>query len=111
MLGYVYLVVEWDKIEKDNNPVKIGVTTGSIEKRIKKLQTGNSSELYVLKYFKSIKPFTLEKMLHLHYFKYKGIGEWFNLTDEEVMKFENICKEKEEIIKILKENEYYDTRF
>jgi hypothetical protein len=107
MSGYVYLIIEWDKIENGNNPVKIGVTKGSIENRLKKLQTGNSSELCILKHFKSIKPFTLEKMLHLHYFKNRGTGEWFNLTDEEIIKFESVCNEKEEIIKLLTENECY----
>jgi hypothetical protein len=105
--GYVYLIVEYDKIEEDKNPVKIGVTTGTIENRIKKLQTGNASELYVLRYFKSEKPFMLEKMLHLHYHNRRTNGEWFNLTDQEVLSFNSICQEKENIIKLLYENNYY----
>jgi hypothetical protein len=109
MAGYVYLVVEWDKIEKDNNPCKIGATNGSIENRIKKLQTGNASELHMLNYFKSEYPFKLEKMLHSYYNKHRGHGEWFNLTDEIILNFENVCKEKEKIIKLLKEeNHFYE---
>ena len=39
--GYVYLLCE----NGDNELYKIGVTSGSIENRIKKLQTGNGNKL------------------------------------------------------------------
>ena len=106
-MGYIYLIVERDNIEGNKNPVKIGVTTGSIEKRIKKLQTGNNSELHLISSFKTNYPFKLEKMLHLHYHRYRGNGEWFNLTDEEVLNFKNVCEEKENVIQILKKDNYY----
>ena len=106
--GYVYLVVEWDRIEENLVPCKIGVTQGSIENRIKKLQTGNSSNLHTFTYFKSDHVFKLEKMLHRHYHKYNTSGEWFNFPDDIVMRFKSTCEENENLIKfLLKENYYY----
>lgn len=101
--GWVYLIAEWNNIEPDKNPVKIGVTTGDIEKRLKKLQTGNASELIIVGKFRSEMPFRLEKMLHVIYINKRRIGEWFILTDEEVINFSKLCKEKEEILKSLDE--------
>jgi len=108
MSGFVYLILEWDKIEENLVPSKIGVTRGCIEKRIKKLQTGNTSNLHLFTHFKSEHPFRLEKMLHNHYQKYKTNGEWFNLPNETVLGFKTICEEKEELIKfLLKENHFF----
>jgi len=105
-MAYVYLVVEWDRIEKDKIPCKIGVTTGSIEKRIKKLQTGNASNLHLVAYHKTDTPFKIERMLHSHYSQKRACGEWFNLTDEDILKFNKVCDKKEEIIELLKSNTY-----
>jgi hypothetical protein len=108
MCAYIYLIVEWDRIEENLVPSKIGVTRGSIERRIKKLQTGNNSNLHMFTYFKSEHPFRLEKMLHRHHQKYKTNGEWFNLPNESVLNFKTVCEEKEELIKfLLRENYFY----
>jgi len=111
MNGHLYLIVEWDRIEEDVIPCKIGVTRGCIQKRIKKLQTGNNSNLYMFDFFKSEHPFKLEKMIHRHYHKYNTNGEWFNLPNDVVMKFKSLCEEKEKLINfLLKENYYYGKR-
>ena len=41
--GYVYVLGDFTKA----NIYKIGVTRGNVEKRIKKLQTGNSGEIFL----------------------------------------------------------------
>ena len=111
-IGYVYLIVEWDNIKEDFVPCKIGVTKGSIEKRIKKLQTGNNSNLHLQFYFKSDYPYKLEKMLHRHYHQYRNNGEWFNLPNDSIMTFTTICEEKETLIKFLiKENHFYGKQY
>lgn len=46
--GYVYLICD-----PANNTYKIGVTRNLKSKRLKKLQTGNSTELHICKYYKS----------------------------------------------------------
>ena len=61
--GYVYLIGSVD----DKKRFKIGVTRGEVEKRLKKLQTGNPEQLYVRHKYKTSSPFKLEKMLHTVY--------------------------------------------
>lgn len=101
--GYVYLLADIDR----EKTYKIGVTRGDINKRIKKLQTGNSGEIYVVKYFKTKIPFFIEKHLHFKYFKENIRNEWFKLDDEEVFKFTKHCEDIEEIYNIMKDNEFF----
>ena len=105
--GYVYLIAEWDRMEEDKNPVKIGFTRDSIENRMKELQTGNSSGLHVLSWFETKNPLRLEKMLHLHYFKSKINREWFLFSDRDVLDFKKICEYKEKVIELLKRENCY----
>ena len=101
--GYVYLLCD---LEKDRI-YKIGVTRGDIEKRIKKLQTGNSGEIFLVNYHKTKIPFFVESKLHLFYNKTKIRNEWFSLTDEEVFEFKNKCLLAEEIYETLKDNPFF----
>ncbi len=100
--GTVYLICDVEK-----NLYKIGVTTGSIENRMKKLQTGNGTELLLVNSFDCDYPFRLEKMLHLHFYKQKVLNEWFDLTDGEALSFINICEEKDKLIKTLMDNPFF----
>ena len=59
--GYVYLLCDLDR----ERTYKIGVTRGDINKRIKKLQTGNAGEIHLVNYHKSEKPFFIEKCMNL----------------------------------------------
>lgn len=102
--GYVYLIGEWSN---DKNHYKIGVTGGAIESRMKKLQTGNSNELAIVKYFQTKDYFKLEKLLHNHYFKNKIINEWFELNDDEVKSFLSVCEKYQKTIDYLLENNYF----
>jgi len=100
--GYVYLLSE-----SDNEGIyKIGVTRGSIENRIKALQTGNSNEISIRKYYKTEMPFLLEKKLHEHHIGSKISGEWYLLTDDEVLNFENECSDLEKMINSLSDNPF-----
>lgn len=102
-MGYIYLINEWNT---DN--YKIGVTKAkSLDKRKLELQTGNSSELIIIKYFITDNPYQLEKLLHRHYHNKNIINEWFVLTDEEVMDFINVCIKYNDILNFIKkENEF-----
>lgn len=101
--GYVYLLCDLDR----ERTYKIGVTRGDINKRIKKLQTGNAGEIHLVNYHKSEKPFFIEKKLHLFYNKTNIRNEWFTLTDEEAMNFKNNCLKAEEIYEALKDNPFF----
>ena len=103
-MGYVYLIGEIDNKGK----YKIGSTRAKdIKKRLKQLQTGNSSELFIKESYETEHPFKLEKMLHNHFKSSSLIGEWFELSESDTEAFRGICEEKEKIISCLKDNPFY----
>ena len=101
--GFVYLLADTEK----PGIYKIGVTRGSIARRIKKLQTGNSGEIYICRYFRTDHPFFIEKQLHKRYCYNNVMNEWFELTDEQVFEFENTCRFYENIIEEMKDNPFF----
>ena len=103
MGGYVYLICDYTR----ERTYKIGVTCGKIENRMKKLQTGNSGELVLIKYYQTETPYYLEKQLHQH-FKTKNImNEWFLLSDDDVKDFHKTCDRFESYKEILKNNPFF----
>ena len=102
--GYIYLIGETD----NPNHYKIGFTRSTdIEKRKKKLQTGNSNELFIKYTFFSNNVTKLEKMLHSHYRNYHTINEWFEISDNETNNFIEICEKYKKIIDALKDNPFF----
>ena len=103
-MPFVYLIGE---INNDNT-FKIGVTKHKdISKRIAELQTGNSQELYIKNYFETKYPYKLEKMLHRHYQNKNILNEWFELSNEDVKDFNNICLIYNDILNSLKDNPFF----
>ena len=103
-MGYVYLIGEIESPGK----YKIGSTRAKkVETRLKQLQTGNSSELYIKDSFETEHPFKLEKMLHNHFVDKALIGEWFELSNDDTEAFRCICEEKMRVIESLKDNPFY----
>lgn len=102
-MAFVYLIGE----RNNPNMFKIGSTRKkNIIERLKQLQTGNPEELYIKEYFETSKPFLLENMLHRHYFKENTFNEWFELDDEKIKGFNDVCKKYQNIIESLKNNSY-----
>jgi hypothetical protein len=102
-MGYVYLFLEVDK--SGNEAFKIGITKNDPEKRIKQLQTGNSSKLSLLKFYESNNYLKVEQWLHRKYnSKTEADNEFRILTDEEVMSFLEDCKKADETISFMKAN-------
>ena len=103
-MGYVYLIGEMD----NKGRYKIGSTKAKdVNKRLKQLQTGNSSELLIKESYETEHPFKLEKMLHNHFKSSNLIGEWFELSESDTEAFKRVCEEKEKIISSLKDNPFY----
>ena len=103
-MGYVYLIGEIGK----EGRYKIGSTKAkNVNKRLKQLQTGNSSELFIKESYETEHPFKLEKMLHNHFKSSNLIGEWFELSKSDIEAFKGVCEEKEKIISSLKYNPFY----
>ena len=106
-MGSVYLLGD----SKKEDIFKIGVTRGDIKKRIKKLQTGNGGEIYLVSHYETEHPFLMEKMLHTKFFGGKVLNEWFELTAEEVISFKKTCEELQETINALADNYYFQKKY
>ena len=100
-MGYVYLIHD-----TDNDTYKIGVTK-DLNKRIKSLQTGNSSELKLIESFRTDYPFRLETMLHRNFEQYRELNEWFRIPKDIVYDFKNKCIVFNKIILSLKDNPHF----
>jgi hypothetical protein len=96
-MGFVYLLTN------DYNHYKIGITTRTIEKRLKELQTGNSEKIDIIKSFKTDHYFAVESWLHRKFKSKRLEGEWFDLDDSIISEFDNMCKEIESTVILLKE--------
>ena len=102
MCVYIYLICD-----PVTETYKIGVTRNLNSNRIKKLQTGNSSELHIINTYKCNYPFRLEKMLHGIFANKRILNEWFKLEHNDVVNFKNICEEINNIILSLKDNPFF----
>ena len=100
MKGYVYLLT-------DGEFFKIGVTKGSIEKRIKKLQTGNPDNIAIVNYHHTEYPFKMESALHSKYANKRINNEWFNLSLNDVTSFKQECEKIDYIFEQLKDNPFF----
>lgn len=102
--GYIYLIGE----QGEKNRYKIGFTRDKdIEKRMKKLQTGNSNELFIKHIFFSPQVTKLEKMLHFRYSNNHAINEWFEMSDNDVIDFPNVCSKYQQIIDSMSSNPFF----
>jgi hypothetical protein len=106
--GYVYLIIEGDQHGEEK--YKIGITKNDPQERLKKLKTGNSGDLSVLKTYRSKNYKKIEKWLHRKYKAQRTLSnnEFFHLSDSEVIGFVNDCKKIDEIVSTLSElNPFY----
>ena len=87
---------------------KIGYTKRSIEERIKEFKTGNASDFYIIDSFKSEWGTKIEASLHRAFKSKKVRGEWFNLTDEDLLSFQERCQILHDNFEVItKNNTYY----
>jgi hypothetical protein len=103
-MGKVYLIMSVD--EHGNEKFKIGTTKRDVITRIKELQTGNSNVISVLNQFQTLNYKHVEKWLHRKYShqKTETKNEWFTLTNEQVGAFIETCKEVDNTITFMMEN-------
>ena len=102
-MGYVYLIQDIN-----NDTYKIGVTKGDPKTRLKKLQTGNSTELILRYVFETKYPFRLETMLHNKYSYLKEMNEWYALPFDVVKNWGDICNEMNNIILVMMDNPFFN---
>lgn len=101
-MGYVYLICD-----PSNDRFKIGVTRDLKSNRVKKLQTGNSTELFIHTIYETDWPFRLETMLHNHFKNKRVLNEWFELDVNDVVGFKDTCDTLNNNIKILTDNPFF----
>ena len=77
--GYVYIVQCGDF-----NYYKIGISKKNFQNRLSGLQVGSPFPLKMLEVYHCPNYSQLERELHLKYFKHRMVGEWFELTDEQI---------------------------
>ncbi len=80
--GSIYIIKAGDK-----NIYKIGVAT-DIGNRLNTLQTANYEELKVVRSFYLENVYEIEKELHFIYREKNIRGEWFRLSDNDILEIE-----------------------
>ena len=88
----------------DSRLYKIGSTRGSINKRIRELQTGCPYEIKLVEKHDSLYGQTIERTLHNLYVYCKTFGEWFALDLTFESSFLETCIKLEECNNILEKN-------
>ena len=83
--GYVYII-------QSGAFYKIGKAL-NVKARLKGLQCGNPLPLKLILSIKTESPFGLEGSLHYKYRSQRGLGEWFTLSDEDLLEIQAIGDE------------------
>lgn len=100
--GFIYLIADYT-----NEAYKIGVSKNKVTKRMKQLQTGNSTELVLLETYHTEYPYRMESILH-NRFKHKNIhNEWFALDMDDIVNFQQTCQDVDKTIHLLKDNIFF----
>ena len=86
---------------------KIGVTKNLYSKRMKQLQTGNGTELHLVNYYETFYPYRIETFLHNKFHNKREHGEWFRLDINDIISFNETCKEFEQLIEVMKDNPFF----
>jgi len=97
-MKYIYLIQSLE-----NSYYKIGISNNP-KRRIKELQTGNSSPLKLVETYQSEHAEKIERTLQRRYSYLRKEGEWFDMGISNEVSFLNECKKIEEIIIFLKKN-------
>lgn len=71
--------------ERKNAVIKIGVST-QIRKRLAQLQTANAYELELMGWVVSEDDYRTEKALHQKYESQRERGEWFSISQDDVLR-------------------------
>ena len=96
MKKYVYLISDLNSYT-----YKIGISNNP-EKRLKALQTGNDKSLKILSKVLCKNYNNVETALHNKYNFLRISGEWFELSDKDVLNFEQECKKIDENFNVIK---------
>lgn len=97
-MKFIYLIQSLE-----NSYYKIGVSKNPA-RRIKQLQTGNSSELKLCCTYKTDMANRIESVLHRRYSHLNKEGEWFDLSVLNELTFNDECRKIEETLNLIEKN-------
>jgi predicted GIY-YIG superfamily endonuclease len=97
-MKYVYLIQSLE-----DGYYKIGVSKHPA-KRIKELQTGNSSELKLIESYQTEFAHQIERALQRRYAHLNKEGEWFDMSISNEVSFKKECQKIEENLILLKKS-------
>jgi hypothetical protein len=87
---------------------KIGWTKRDPNKRLKELKTANSHDLELIHFYESKWGPRIEINLHRKFNPLKRNGEWFELSDNDVNSFKELCEYHHEVFEMMfEENEFF----
>lgn len=99
-MGHVYLIGE----DRSCGRYKIGSTRArDVMKRVSQIQVGNPCELKVICSYECDSPFKLEKMMHNLYKGKRLVGEWFELSHDDVDSFLRECGRMQGLINAMRD--------
>jgi nicotinic acid phosphoribosyltransferase len=93
--------------QSNSNLYKIGITGRNSKARKNELQVANGYDLNVILEFETKHNRTFETAMHRRYHNYHTRGEWFELSDEQVLSFIENCKIVEKNLDYLAEHNTY----
>lgn len=97
-MKFVYLIQSLE-----NSHYKIGISKNP-QRRIKELQTANSSQLKLVESYQSEYAEKIEGILHRRYSHLHKEGEWFDMSISNEVSFIDECRKIEKTIVDLKES-------
>lgn len=92
---------------ENTNNYKIGITRQDPKNRLRQLQTGNSCKLVLISKFETKYGNKMEIALHSRFKTKKREGEWFNLQEEDLKQFHELCMQIEKNFDTLAESNYF----
>jgi len=101
-MAIIYLI---ECVRDYDTVYKIGYTTGSPDKRMNQLKTGNDGNMKVLYQFETNHDQLLERSLHRIYSHINISKEWFKLDTMDVVNFISTCEKIEDNLNFLKNSQ------
>jgi hypothetical protein len=90
---------------------KIGYTKRKVEERIREFKTGNTAVFSIIEVFNSKWGTKIEASLHRQFYTKKVGGEWFDLDENDLNNYLNLCEQLHNNFEIIEnQNTYYIDR-
>jgi hypothetical protein len=86
---------------------KIGYTKRKVEERIKEFKTGNTAVFSIIEVFNSKWGTKIEASLHRQFNTKKVGGEWFDLDENDLNNYLNLCEQLQNNFEIIENNNTY----